>query len=59
MTRTKEELKAQFLELTREYYKVIIASYKLNINKIKRPAKLHIICRREEGFSLNKIGDYI
>lgn len=38
---------------------MIIASYKLSPNKLKKPAVLHIVCRKEDEFSLNKIGEYI
>lgn len=38
---------------------IIIASYKMSPNKIKRPAELHIICRESDDFSLNKIGEYV
>ena len=38
---------------------IIIASYKMSPNKIKRPAELHIVCSKCENFSFNKIGDYI
>lgn len=38
---------------------IIIASYRLSSHKIKLPCKLHIICKRQENFSLNKIGDNI
>lgn len=38
---------------------IIIASYKMSPNKIKRPAELHIVCSKRENFSFNKIGNYI
>lgn len=38
---------------------MIIASYKLYAEKIKMPAKLYIECKRDDDFSLNKIGEYI
>ena len=38
---------------------MIIASYKLSAHKIKLPYKLHIVCRKEDDFSLNKIGEYM
>lgn len=38
---------------------MMIASYKLSAHKIKAPLKLHIVCRKCEGFSLNKIGNHI
>lgn len=36
---------------------IIIGSYRLNSHKIKSPYQLHIVCKRHEGFSLNKIGE--
>lgn len=39
-----------------ELLDIIIESYKLTPYKIKKPNKLHIVCRKLEGFSLNKIG---
>lgn len=36
---------------------IIIESYKLNSHKIKSPYKLHIVCKRHDDFSLNKIGE--
>ena len=38
---------------------IIIASYKMSLHKIKRPAELHIVCSKCENFSFNKIGNYI
>lgn len=38
---------------------IIIASYKMSPHKMKKPAKLHIVCRESDDFSLNKIGEYI
>ncbi len=38
---------------------IMIASYKLSAHKIKAPLNLHIVCRKCEGFSLNKIGNHI
>lgn len=38
---------------------IMIASYKISPHKLKYPAKLHIVCRRSENFSLNKVGEYI
>lgn len=34
---------------------IIIGSYRLSAHKLKSPCKLHIVCREQEGFSLNKI----
>ena len=39
-----------------ELLDMIIQSYKLSHRKIKLPSKLHIVCRKQDGFSLNKIG---
>lgn len=38
-----------------ELLNMIVWSYKLSANKIKRPQKLRIVCRRQDGFSLNKV----
>ena len=38
-----------------ELLDMMIWSYKLSSYKIKSPCKLHIICRRDEDFSLDKI----
>lgn len=35
---------------------IIIASYRLSSHKIKSPHQLHIVCQKQEDFSLNKIG---
>lgn len=40
-----------------ELLDVIIGSYKLSTHKIKSSAQLHIVCKRSEDFSLNKIGE--
>ena len=42
-----------------ELLDIIIASYKLSVHKIKSPNKLHIVCKRREDFSLNKVGENI
>lgn len=34
---------------------MIICSYKLNSHKIKAPHKLRIVCKKNKGFSINKI----
>lgn len=36
---------------------IIICSYKLSSLKIKSPCKLHIVCKKSDDFSLNKIGE--
>lgn len=38
-----------------ELLDIIICSYKLSPYKLKSPAKLHIVCKRQDGFSLNDI----
>lgn len=38
-----------------ELLNVIIESYKLSRDKIKLPCKLHIVCSKRDGFSLNNI----
>lgn len=38
---------------------MIIASYRLSSHKIKLPAELHIVCKKDGQFSLNRIGEYI
>ena len=40
-----------------ELLDIIIMSYKLNTHKIKKPYKLRIICKKNDGFSLNNIGE--
>lgn len=40
-----------------ELLEKIIFSYKLSPYKIKKPYKLRIICKENDGFSLNKIGE--
>lgn len=42
-----------------ELLDIIIASYRLSPHKIKKPAELHIVCKEDKRFSLNKIGEYI
>ncbi|HDZ8013019.1 TPA: hypothetical protein RUS85_003651 [Citrobacter amalonaticus] len=42
-----------------ELLDIIILSYKLNSRKIKPPCQLHIACKKQDGFSLNKIGESI
>lgn len=36
---------------------IIIASYRLSPHKIKSPYQLHIVCKKRDNFSLNKIGE--
>lgn len=42
-----------------ELLDIIICSYKLSPHKIKLPYKLHIMCKKSDGFSLNKIGTFL
>ena len=42
-----------------ELLDIIISSYKLSPHKIKSPYKLHIVCKKNDDFSLNKIGKFI
>lgn len=42
-----------------ELLDMIIKSYQLSAHKIKKPAQLHIVCRRSDDFSLNRIGEYM
>lgn len=42
-----------------ELLDIIIASYKLSSYKLKSPCKLHIICKKNDNFSINKIGHSI
>ena len=54
ITRFKDEMMTQ-----QQLLDIIIASYKMSPHKMKKPAKLHIVCRESDDFSLNKIGEYI
>jgi len=42
-----------------ELLDIVIDSYRLSVKKIHNPAKLRIICKRREDFSLNRIGENI
>lgn len=42
-----------------ELLDIIICSYKLSTQKIKKPYKLYIVCKETDDFSLNKIGSYM
>ncbi len=42
-----------------ELLDIIIMSYQLSNHKIKKPYKLRIICKKNDDFSLNKIGESI
>lgn len=39
-----------------ELLDIIIASYRLSAHKMKYPCELHIVCKKRDDFSLNKIG---
>ena len=49
ITRFDKELTQQ------ELLDTMISSYRLSPKKMKKPYKLHIVCREREGFSLNDI----
>ena len=49
ITRFDKELTQQ------ELLDIIISSYRLSSKKLRKPYKLHIVCREREGFSLNDI----
>lgn len=38
-----------------ELLDIMVGSYRLSSKKMKRPAKLHIVCRECDGFSLNDV----
>jgi hypothetical protein len=40
-----------------ELLDIIVASYKLSSHKIKPPCQLHIVCKKSDDFSLNRIGE--
>lgn len=40
-----------------ELLDMMIATYKLSANKLKKPQKLRIICRKQDDFSLGNIGE--
>lgn len=40
-----------------ELLDIIIGSYRISAHKIKSPCKLHIVCKKRDDFSLNKIGE--
>ncbi|MDE4541251.1 macro domain-containing protein [Thermoanaerobacterium sp. R66] len=40
-----------------ELLDIIVASYKLSSHKIKPPFQLHIVCKKSDDFSLNRIGE--
>ncbi len=54
ITRMNDELLTQ-----QQLLDMIIVSYKLSSHKIKLPHKLIIVCKRNDDFSINKIGEYI
>lgn len=49
ITRFDKELSQQ------ELLDIIISSYCLSSKKLRKPYKLHIVCRKREGFSLNDV----
>ena len=49
ITRFEKELTQQ------ELLDIMIASYRLNPNKLKKPNTLHIVCKNREDFSLNNV----
>lgn len=40
-----------------ELLEIIIGSYRLSPHKMKSPSQLHIVCKKREDFSLNKVGE--
>lgn len=54
ITRFNDEMLSQ-----QQLLDMIIASYRLSSHKMKHPAELHIVCKENDKFSLNKIGEYI
>lgn len=40
-----------------ELLDIIVKSYELSSHKIKAPHKLRIVCRKNDGFSINKMGE--
>mgnify|MGYP003293132528 CR=1 FL=1 len=54
ITRFKDETLTQ-----QQLLDMIIASYKLSPDKLNPSATLHIVCKEDDNFSLNKIGEYV
>lgn len=52
ITRFEDKLLTQ-----QELLDIIVASYKLSSHKLKQPYQLHIVCKKADGFSLNRIGE--
>lgn len=52
ITRFEDKLLTQ-----QELLDIIVASYKLSSHKIKPPYQLHIVCKKSDDFSLNRIGE--
>jgi hypothetical protein len=52
ITRFEDKLLTQ-----QELLDIILASYKLSSHKIKPPYQLHIVCKKGDDFSLNRIGE--
>ena len=42
-----------------ELLDIMLATYKMTVCKLKKPHKLIICCKKNEDFSLKKVGDYI
>lgn len=52
ITRFEDKLLTQ-----QELLDIIVASYKLSSHKLKPPYQLHIVCKKADDFSLNRIGE--
>lgn len=52
ITRFEDKLLAQ-----QELLDIIVASYKLSSHKLKPPSQLHVVCKKGDDFSLNRIGE--
>lgn len=52
ITRFEDKLLTQ-----QELLDIIVLSYKLSSHKIKPPYQLHIVCKKGDDFSLNRIGE--
>ena len=52
ITRFEDKLLTQ-----QELLDIIVASYKLSSYKIKPPYQLHIVCKKSDDFSLNRVGE--
>lgn len=54
ITRFEDKLLTQ-----QELLDIIVASYKISSHKLKPPYQLHIVCKKGDGFSLNRIGEML